>query len=164
MTNKTVFEIPISTVSNSNIAGKTEVSLEFLTNTTAEKTKKLAIPPDELVEMRFYVPGAGVRDEDDSDAEAKKAAIKEQKQKEKEAKGSGAEASDDDDNDDEDQSAAQQFHALIRERASLTSQTSAGALLVSFDDVLVTTPRGRYDIDMYQTFLRSVCCFQMINN
>jgi structure-specific recognition protein 1 len=154
--------VPLSSVSNSNIAGKTEVSLEFISanDGSAEKNKKVAKPADELVEIRFYVPGARTQG-DDSDVETKKAEAKEKKRQEKAAKngadddeGSAAEASEEENEEDEDQSAAQQFHSLVRERASLTSQTAGGALLISFDDILVTTPRGRYDIDMYQAFLR----------
>ncbi|KZS93658.1 SSrecog-domain-containing protein [Sistotremastrum niveocremeum HHB9708] len=131
VSNKTLFEVPLTTVSNSNIAGKTEVSLEFATVTaqTPEEKKKAKFV-DELLELRFYVPGTVVKEvnSDDSDKER--------------------------DGDDDEESAAQQLHNLVKERASLSSQTSAGALLVSFEDILVTTPRGRYDIDMFATFMR----------
>lgn len=125
MSNRAAFEIPLKNVANSNIAGKTEVSLEFALPTDAKDVQK-AKAVDELVEMRFYIPGTHTK-EDSED------------------KGSDAE-------DDVEVSAAQAFHDVIREKAEIGQV--AGETLVSFDEVLVTTPRGRYDIDMFPTFLR----------
>lgn len=164
VSNKTVFELPLSSVTNSNIA-KTEVSLEFSNAKPVNgASKKMAKPPDELVEMRFYVPGSRMKGvgSDGEGEEGEKKAKKAKKETNGDVdidgsqKGSDKEGSGDDDDDDEDQNAAQQFHSLIRERASLSSQTALGSLLVSFEDVLVTTPRGRYDVAMYKNFLRFV--------
>jgi structure-specific recognition protein 1 len=170
VSNKMVFEVPLSTVANSNIV-KTEVSLEF---STGSSTKKGKGAPDELVEMRFYVPGSRMKGMDSEDEDAEKVEKKkkkkketaegedegsdkenddkegEEKEKEKEKEGS----EDDEGGDEDDQNAAEQFHSLIRERSSRTSQTASGTLLISFVEVLVATPRGRYDVAMYQTFLR----------
>ncbi|KAF8583126.1 SSrecog-domain-containing protein [Ramaria rubella] len=126
VSNRTSFEVPLQSVANSNIAGKTEVSLEF-TYPPEIKSNKKAKPVDELVEMRFYIPGTHTRGDS-------------------EGKGS------DDDEGDVETSAAQAFHDQIKEKAEIGQVI--GETLVSFDEVLVTTPRGRYDIDMFPSFLR----------
>jgi structure-specific recognition protein 1 len=48
--------------------------------------------------------------------------------------------------------AAQVFHDTVKDRAKI-GQVS-GDLILSFEDVLVLTPYGRYDMDMFPTFLR----------
>ncbi|CAE6500275.1 unnamed protein product, partial [Rhizoctonia solani] len=96
-----------------------EVSLEFATAAPPSgqpKSKKGR--PDELTEIRFYVPGTH--------------------------EGEGDE--------DEDVSAAQAFHDMIKEKADIGQVI--GDVLVSFSEVNIQTPRGRYDIDMFPTFLR----------
>ncbi|KEP54311.1 FACT complex subunit POB3 [Rhizoctonia solani 123E] len=116
---RTAFEVPLRSVANSNIAGRTEVSLEFATAAPPSgqpKSKKGR--PDELTEIRFYVPGTH--------------------------EGEGDE--------DEDVSAAQAFHDMIKEKADIGQVI--GDVLVSFSEVNIQTPRGRYDIDMFPTFLR----------
>lgn len=61
------FEVPFSKVSNTNLVGKTEVAVEFFV--PKEGDKKEWDQGDELVEMRFYVPGMKEREKDGSDAE-----------------------------------------------------------------------------------------------
>ncbi|CAE6427699.1 unnamed protein product [Rhizoctonia solani] len=111
--------IPLRSVANSNIAGRTEVSLEFATSTpTSTQPKSKKGRPDELTEIRFYVPGTHEGEGDD----------------------------------EEDVSAAQAFHDLIKDKADIGQVI--GDVLVSFSEVNIQTPRGRYDIDMFPTFLR----------
>lgn len=128
MGNRTVFELPLRNVANSNIAGRTEVSLEFL-NQTSSKPKNSRNAPDELVEVRFYVPGTRTK-EARSDAGSQKS----------------------DAEDEEEISAAQAFHDAVKQRAELGQAT--GDIILSFEEVLVLTPRGRYDVDMYHDFFR----------
>lgn len=127
VSNKTAFELPLTNVANSNIAGRTEVSLEFAAQSSGKKSRNA---PDEMVEIRFYVPGTHTK-ERGSDA--------------------GSDKSDNED-DGEEISAAQAFHDLVKEKAEL-GQVS-GDIILSFDEVNVLTPRGRYDVDMYPDFLR----------
>ena len=127
VSNKTAFELPLQKVANSNIAGRTEVSLEF---TTASKPTKGT--GDEMCEIRFFVPGTHTK-EAGSDVE-----------------GEGEEKSDA--GDAEETSAAQAFHDMIKEKAELGEVS--GNMIVSFEEVLVLTPRGRYDVDMFPDFLR----------
>ncbi|CCL98842.1 uncharacterized protein FIBRA_00848 [Fibroporia radiculosa] len=125
VSNKTAFELPLDHASNSNIAGRTEVSLEFVTPSGNKKAARNA--PDEMVEIRFYVPGTATRDRG-SDA--------------------GSQKSD----DEEEISAAQAFHDIVKEKAEIGQV--AGDVILSFEEVLVLTPRGRYDVDMFPEFLR----------
>ncbi|KAK2465410.1 hypothetical protein APHAL10511_002764 [Amanita phalloides] len=123
---KTAFELPLRHVANSNIAGRTEVSLEFAT-TSKGGAKGLG---DEIVEIRFHVPGTHSK-----------------------LKGSGSDAeSQKSDAEDEEISAAQVFHDMVKEKAEIGQVT--GDLILSFEEVLVLTPRGRYDMDMFPEFLR----------
>ncbi|KAK7048592.1 FACT complex subunit POB3 [Favolaschia claudopus] len=119
------FELPLRNVANSNIAGRTEVSLEF-----TPASKKQA--GDEMTEIRFHVPGVTSKTK---------------------ASGSDDEKSDAEGGDDDDEtSAAQVFHDNIKETAEI-GQVS-GDIILSFEEVLVLTPRGRYDVDMFRDFLR----------
>ncbi|THH31232.1 hypothetical protein EUX98_g2940 [Antrodiella citrinella] len=126
VSNKTSFELPLAGVANSNIAGRTEVSLEFAAP-PAKKGSKNA--PDEMVEIRFYVPGTRTKERSGSDA--------------------GSQHSDD---DEEEISAAQAFHDAVKEKAEIGQV--AGDVILSFEEVNVLTPRGRYDVDMFPEFLR----------
>ena len=87
--------------------------------------------PDEMVEIRFVVPGQSSRMRG-SDA--------------------GSNKSDVEDDDVDDVSAAQAFHEAIKEKAKLGHVP--GDIILSFEEVLVLTPRGRYDVDMFPDFLR----------
>ena len=126
VSNKTAFELPLTQVANSNIAGRTEVSLEF----TTQNKKQARGAPDEMVEIRFYVPGTQTKNRG-SDAGSQKSDVEE---------------------DGEEVSAAQAFHDLVKEKAELGAVS--GDIILSFDEVNVLTPRGRYDVDMYPEFLR----------
>ena len=122
--NRTAFEVPLSAVSNSNIAGKNEVALEFTPSSTASSSKPSARIPDELVEMRFYIPG------------------KSMKKTEK-----GSDAGDDEDEEEETDrdedgneiSAAEAMHNLIKDKADIGAVV--GESIVVFEDVLILTPR-----------------------
>lgn len=105
------------------------MSLEFM-STSAGGKKAAKSATDEMVEIRFYVPGTQTKLRG-SDA--------------------GSQKSDAED-DGEEVSAAQAFHDSIKEKAEI-GQVS-GDLVLSFEEVLVLTPRGRYDVDMFLDFLR----------
>jgi len=67
--------------------------------------------------------------------------------------GSRMKGSDDESNAEEDDtSAAQAFHDMIKEKAEIGQVMGEG--IVTFSEILVQTPRGRYDIDMFPSFLR----------
>ena len=123
VSNKTAFELPLQKVANSNIAGRTEVSLEFATS--ANRPSKSAA--DELVEIRFFVPGTSTKE-------------------------TGSDVEEQGEGEEEETSAAQAFHDAVKEKAELGEVP--GNMIVNFEEVLVLTPRGRYDMDMFPDFLR----------
>ncbi|PSS35373.1 hypothetical protein PHLCEN_2v1668 [Hermanssonia centrifuga] len=130
VSNKTAFELPLINVANSNIAGRTEVSLEFAVPADKKSSRHA---PDELTEIRFYVPGTHAKEARGSDAGIQKS--------DQEDEGEG-----------EDISAAQAFHDAVKDKAEIGQV--AGDVILSFEEVLVLTPRGRYDVDMFPEFLR----------
>ncbi|PWN43566.1 SSrecog-domain-containing protein [Ceraceosorus guamensis] len=151
---KLAFEVPINHIANSNIAGKTEVSMEFLNpdeqqpeaNTGSSASNGLKKPKkrvgDQLVEMRLHIPGLVEKDEDEeelSEAEG---------EGDGEKKGGGKK----DEEEEEEHTKAAAFHDAIKEKADIGQV--AGDSIIIFKDVLLLTPRGRFDIDMYPTFLR----------
>lgn len=107
------------------------MSLEFANLSPSGSNKKPSkLAPDEMVEIRFHVPGTHTR-EQGSDAGVAKS---------------------DAEDEDEETSAAQAFHDAVKEKAEIGQVT--GDLVLSFEEVLVLTPRGRYDVDMFPEFLR----------
>jgi len=115
----------LTRVSNTNLVGKNEVAVEF---NTGDKKENRDERGDELVEMRFYVPGLKEKDDDASDVEPAT------------------------DEEPEDQSAAADFYETLKDKASIGD--ISGESIVTFNSQLLTTPRGRYDVDMFATFLR----------
>ncbi|KAL4888377.1 FACT complex subunit pob3 [Aspergillus ambiguus] len=141
--NRPAFEIPYSEISNTNLAGKNEVAVEF--NLTAENAqpagstknrgRKAAAGPDELVEMRFYIPGTAVKTEK---------GVKEEDGEEQEQENGEEEG--------EEQNAANLFYETLMDKAEIGDV--AGDTFATFLDVLHLTPRGRFDIDMYESSFR----------
>ncbi|KAK4232143.1 FACT complex subunit ctc-1 [Podospora fimiseda] len=119
--NRPAFEIPYSEISNTNLAGRNEIAVEF------GKGKKASAGKDQMVEMRFYIPGTTTR---------------------KEAEGGDAGS----DADEEEKNAVTLFYDTLIEKAEIGE--TAGDTIATFLDVLHLTPRGRFDIDMYDTSFR----------
>lgn len=128
--NRPAFEIPYSEISNTNLAGKNEVAVEFglaadqATGTqpagsTRNRGRKAAAGPDELVEMRFYIPGTVVKTE-------KGVEEKENDEEEEEEEG-------------ETQNAANLFYETLMDKAEIGDV--AGDTFATFLDVLHLTPR-----------------------
>lgn len=132
---KLAFELPLALVHNSSI-NKTEVAVEFLdqinqpkpdgSSSVARHNAKKGLA-DQLVEMRLYVPGNASTAANEGHSEG-------------------------DDTGDGEVSAAQVLHDQVMEKAEVGRVQGEG--VVTFPDVLCTTPRGRYDIDMHTEFLR----------
>lgn len=129
--NRPAFEVPYSEISNTNLAGKNEVAVEFAlsatdangTNaqpagSTKNRGRKAAAGPDELVEMRFYIPGTVSKKEKAEDAEG------------------------DEENDEEveEQNAANLFYETLMDKAEIGDV--AGDTFATFLDVLHLTPRS----------------------
>lgn len=133
--NKPAFEIPYSEISNTNLAGKNEVAVEFALPANpdgtngAQKGKKALAGKDQLVEMRFYIPG-NTKKKDTTE---------------------GAENESEAENETE-QNAANFFYDTLMEKAEIGEV--AGDTFATFLDILHLTPRGRFDIDMYEASFR----------
>ncbi|KAK3333896.1 POB3-like protein [Cercophora scortea] len=134
--NRPSFEIPYSEISNTNLAGRNEIAVEFAVNEPGKanghngaksKGKKATAGKDQLVEMRFYIPGTTTR---------------------KEAEGDDAGS----DADQEEKNAVTLFYDTLIEKAEIGE--TAGDTIATFLDVLHLTPRGRFDIDMYDASFR----------
>ncbi|KAI9813381.1 MAG: FACT complex subunit [Phylliscum demangeonii] len=153
--NKPAFEIPYSEISNTNLAGKTELAVEFFLPANEEQEangngnghgpdhgqavtggakvrrgRKAGGPGDQLVEMRFYIPGTTkpkeVEDEEGAEAEV--------------------------DDEQEELNAATAFYNILMDKAEIGDV--AGDTFATFLDVLHLTPRGRFNIDMYESSFR----------
>jgi structure-specific recognition protein 1 len=123
---KPSFEIPYQNINNTNLAGKNEVAVDL--NILGNQDTA----GDELVEVRFYIPGtvsnetvAVVKNEEGEEVEEEV---------------------------EEEISAATVFYDQLKEKADI-GQVSGDAI-ASFTDILFLTPRGRFDIDFYSSSLR----------
>jgi len=139
--NQPAFEVPFSEIGNTNLAGKNEVAVELSlpgggeeTGTNGElggarsKGRKTGGAEDQLTEMRFYIPGIAMRKERNDDGEEKS------------------------DGEEEEQNAASAFYDMLMERAEIGEV--AGDTIATFLEVLHLTPRGRFDIDLYESSFR----------
>jgi structure-specific recognition protein 1 len=152
------FEIPYSEVLNTNLAGKNEVAVELSLHDSGHENgvngaengevgedgekkaprprgQKASAGQDQLVEMRFYVPGGVIlKDEDAEDDE---------EDKEEDAQNGTNKVED---------NAASRFYTTLLDKAEIGDV--AGPTIASFLEVLHLTPRGRFDVDMYESSLR----------
>jgi len=138
--NQPAFEIPFTEITNTNLAGKNEVAVEFSLpddgmSTGTEglggaraKGKKSGASSDQLTEMRFYIPG--------TEKKSKK----------------GGDNDDEAANGEEDVGAASLFYEQLMEKADIGEV--AGETFASFLEILHLTPRGRFDVDMYEKSFR----------
>lgn len=137
--NRPAFEIPYSEISNTNLAGKIEVAVEFSLPAGGDdpgtnghlggarsRGRKSGAGKDQLVEMRFYIPGTTTKKEVDEDGEDKSA--------------NGSE-------DEEQHNAANLFYETLMDKAEIGEV--AGDTFATFLDVLHLTPRWvmRFRID-----------------
>ncbi|PNS13854.1 hypothetical protein CAC42_1345 [Sphaceloma murrayae] len=133
--NQPAFEIPYAEISNTNLAGKNEVAIDMSLPTEGEangangeksKSRKARAAADQLVELRFYIPGTAMGKGKNEDGQSE---------------GSDVEIN-----------AAQVFYENLLDRADIGEV--AGDTFATFLDILHLTPRGRFDIDMYETSFR----------
>ena len=128
--NRPAFEVPYSEISNTNLAGKNEVAVEFSLPAGGNETgtnghlggarsrgRKAGAAKDQLVEMRFYIPGTVTKREKDEDGEEKSV----------------------DGDDVEEQNAASLFYETLMDKAEIGEV--AGDTFATFLDVLHLTPR-----------------------
>jgi len=122
--NRPAFEVPYSKITNTNLAGKNEVAVEFGSAAGGKDTEVnghldgLELEDgDELVEMRFYVPGTSAKKETNEEGE------------EVSVEGS----------DVEEQNAANVFYDTLMDKAEIGEV--AGDTFATFQDILHLTPR-----------------------
>lgn len=140
--NQPAFEIPYTEISNTNLAGKNEVAVEFSLPVDGEETgtngslggarakgRKMGAAVDQLTEMRFYIPGTEKRAKNDDDGE-----------------------DGEDGADDEEHNAASLFYDTLMAKAEIGEV--AGDTYATFQEILHLTPRGRFDIDLYESSFR----------
>jgi structure-specific recognition protein 1 len=130
--NRPAFEVPYTEVSNTNLAGKNEVAVDFSLPADGDagangnlggakfRGKKSAGARDQLVEMRFYIPGVTTKKEKTEDGEDV----------------SGAE---DGDGAGQEQNAANLFYETLMDKAEIGEV--AGDTFATFLDILHLTPR-----------------------
>lgn len=125
--NRPAFEVPYSEISNTNLAGRNEVAVEFSlpadvndTGTNGHlggargKGKKAGAGKDQLVEMRFYVPGTVTKKDVDGEDAASDAG-------------------------EEEKNAVTLFYETLMEKAEIGE--TAGDAIAQFLDCLHLTPR-----------------------
>ncbi|SCV68203.1 BQ2448_324 [Microbotryum intermedium] len=162
---KQAFTLPLANVSNTSI-NKAEVALEF-TSALAPKPgqeenedavarkKRLKALPDEVAEMRFYLPGSAKGMKKKTDKIKAEGAHDGRKGTDVDDDDDDDDEEDDDDDDDvngEEATAAQAFHDAVKEKADLGKIT--GESFCTIPETLCLTPRGRFDLDMHAEFLR----------
>lgn len=142
---KPTFTIPLSQVLNTSIT-KAEVALEFSsalpappadsTEDAIAKKKRLRAQPDEVSELRLYIPGSarGMKKKGDK-AKIKAEGGEVNAEEEEESDG-------EDDTGDEGDTAAQVFHDAVKEKADIGQVV--GESFCTIPDVLCLTPRGRF--------------------
>lgn len=112
--NKNAFDLPMQYITNTNLTGKQEVSVEFELPGEEDgddrDPKKAARHVDQMVEVRFYVPGVLAKDEEDGG-----------------------------DEELEEMSAAQAFYDTLKDSADVGE--AAGNAIAAFSDVVLLTPR-----------------------
>lgn len=126
--NKPAFELPYTEIGNTNLAGRNEVSVELSLPQDSSDTgnngalggargrgKKAGAGKDQLVEMRFYVPGTTTKKEADGED-------------------AGSDAG-----EEQEKNAATLFYETLIEKAEIGE--TAGDTIATFLDVLHLTPR-----------------------
>ncbi|KAJ3071133.1 FACT complex subunit, partial [Rhizoclosmatium hyalinum] len=145
---KPAFEIPLADVANTAPIGKNDVSIEFTAPELPPNTPR--IKEDCLVEMHFHIPGMAAKSQLDESG-------KQLKDKDAPVAKEGEEEGEIDEglvlgDDGEAMTAAALFCDTIKMRADVGA--AQGESLVTFEDLLCLTPRGRFEVDMFATFFR----------
>jgi structure-specific recognition protein 1 len=144
---KVCFDLPLNQVSNTAVSGKNEVSVEF-------QLPRKDVKGDQLVEIRFYVPGSVTQGQIMDDGTSK---FLKDKSDMVQGEGEMGEITNDDqqvvlDDQGDQLSQAQLFCDTIKLKSNMDQLTSE--LLVSFEELLCLVPRGRYKVDLHQDFFR----------
>lgn len=124
-----MFELPLEQAIATNKPGKNEVAINFV---DPGQPAPEGINPkdiDELMDVTFYIPGTVAKDNTNTDTNVE-----------------------DDEEEEEEVNADMVFYENVKSKLELSQMTTEN--IVQFKEALCLTPRGRYNIDMYQDFLR----------
>lgn len=137
--NRPAFEIPYSEITNANLAGKTELAVEFSLGGDKDesgtngalggaraKGRKAAAGKDQLQEIRFFIPGVATT--------SKKETVKDEDGEK------GSDEEEDDEAEEEQKHAATVFYDTLMEKAEIGEV--AGDTVATFLDLLHLTPRS----------------------
>ncbi|KAI9365718.1 hypothetical protein BD770DRAFT_433196 [Pilaira anomala] len=127
--NKTMFELPLAQAIATNKPGKNEVAINFV---DPGQPAPEGINPkdiDELMDVTFYIPGTVAKETTNGENNANV-----------------------EDDEEEEVNADMVFYENVKSKLELSQMTTEN--IVQFQEALCLTPRGRYNIDMYQDFLR----------
>lgn len=155
---RTAFQLPLKQLTNALVASKNELALEFL-NGINPAGFVLDEKDDQITELRFYVP-----DEKDSDDEGEE---EEEEEEEREnAQIDEMPALEEMMDVDETSTLAASKSKDLETQESLANQLLqeikalsdfskvSGDIIASLPEIAFSVPRGRYSIDMYDSFLR----------
>ncbi|KAI8147611.1 hypothetical protein BJV82DRAFT_507931 [Fennellomyces sp. T-0311] len=124
VSNKPMFELPLAQAIGTNKPGKNEVAINFVDPGQPAPDGVNPKDVDELMDVTFYVPGTVAKESENKDNEE----------------------------EDEEVNADMVFYETVKSKLEFSQMTTEN--IVQFQEVLCLTPRGRYNIDMYQDFLR----------
>lgn len=153
---KLAFQVPLKQVTNALVASKNELALEFANGLVENADEK----DDQITEIRFYIPEDKESDADDDDesgsqSEGESLDVTAETRKAEELM----------DYEELDTSALKPVAAavsaqnvanfLLQEIKSLSDFSKiSGDVIASLPEIACTVPRGRYSIDMFDSFLR----------
>ncbi|OBZ84584.1 FACT complex subunit pob3 [Choanephora cucurbitarum] len=126
VSNRTMFELPLEQAIATNKPGKNEVAINFVDPGQPAPEGINPKEVDELMDVSFYVPGTVAKE--------------------------STEDNDNNEDEEEEVNADMVFYETVKSKLELSQMTTEN--IVQFQEVLCLTPRGRYNIDMYQDFLR----------
>lgn len=124
-----MFELPLAQAIATNKPGKNEVAINFVDPGQPAPDGINPKEVDELMDCTFYVPGTVAKETTTED-------------------NSGGEQED----EEEEVNADMVFYETVKSKLEFSQMTTEN--IVQFQEILSLTPRGRYNIDMYQDFLR----------
>ena len=126
------FELPLHLIAQCVAQSRNEVALELHHDEAAGGGQQA----DALVEMRIHIPDQPKRRQGEDG----------------QAEGSEADVEEVDGEDEEADTPAQLFAQLLQVTGDIES--TATAPIATFEKLLFSVPRGRYDVDLFPTFLK----------
>lgn len=123
-----MFELPLAQAIATNKPGKNEVAINFVDPGQPAPEGINPKDVDELMDITFYVPGTVAKENTNDGANVEE------------------------EEEEEEVNADMVFYETVKSKLELSQMTTEN--IVQFQEALCLTPRGRYNIDMYQDFLR----------